>query len=309
MDRCHIMTINLMKATDQTTSSNDYAVALALNDCILSLFEEIRFYQALEGLPEFDQIEMNRVYVLLVDELEKLYNRNTKLTDIEPKPVWSYFEFTKGWFYATYKHIEKGRDGYLHRDRVEKLCIISRNESPNFTSKQKELINSFEALAAKHSKALSDAVEKRPKSEPIEEVSDFYIPEYRLTYKPDGTILINNVLKLKRVHAGSTTERLLEEAFKNPNKLFKPNLGQTSRNISTILSSAGFTPTMRELFFPIVSDDKGIVFRPIVTFDDAVADRIQIKELTDKLLELGDIPHLFPYDDEDDDDFHPNISS
>lgn len=309
-NRWHILLIKLMEPTNKQDSSTDYAVAKALNDCVLGLFQAIDTYQGTHELGNLDPKAFNRSYILLVDELEKIYSRNPKLAVIEPEPAWKHFEFIKGSFSGISKYIERNNDGYLHRDRVEKLCITTGNESLIFSRKQKELIDFSNTLVANYHQTLVSAIEKLPKSDEVEQKNDFYIPEYRLTYKPDGTILINNVLKLKKVHAGSTTERLLEEAIKNPNTLFKPNLGQTSRNISTILSSAGFTPTMRELFFPIVSDDKGILFRPIVTFDDVVADRIYVKELNDKLFALGDIPHLFPYDGEDeDDDLHPNISN
>ena len=74
--------------------------------------------------------------------------------------------------------------------------------------------------------------------------------------------------------------------MKYPNTLFKPDLGQTSRNLSTVLSSAGFTPTLRRLFFPIVSKSKGILFRPTVTRQQADDEKLDTSDLDLKLKEL-----------------------
>lgn len=52
----------------------------------------------------------------------------------------------------------------------------------------------------------------------------FYIHKCILTYKQDGTVLINDVLRLKKVHAGSISEHLLEQCIKNPNKLLSLSL-------------------------------------------------------------------------------------
>jgi len=297
------MLINRMEVTKQPTSSNDYAVAMALNDCVIDIFWIISNYQLLGPLEEFDPIELNHAYVLLVYELEKLYDRNPKLAEIKPDPLWKQFDILKGSFYEIQKYIEDQDDldmGRSHRDRVEKLCIIAGKETPDFSPEQKKQVDLARAIKDKYFKLLVEILEKRQ-----EEASDedetrpprmWYIPEYTIAYKPDGTILINDALKLKKIHAGSITERLLEQAVKNPNTLFKPDLKQTSRNISTVLSSAGFTPTLRELFFPTVSDDKGIIFRPTVTRDEAIAERIDIYEFEAELYKAGAKTILWPDD-------------
>jgi hypothetical protein len=84
----------------------------------------------------------------------------------------------------------------------------------------------------------------------------------------------------------------MEQAIKNPNKPFVPKIGQTARNLSTVISSAGFTPTLRDIFFPIVSEDKGIIFRPRVTFNEVLAEHIDTTELDKTLVKSGAIPHL-----------------
>jgi hypothetical protein len=59
--------------------------------------------------------------------------------------------------------------------------------------------------------------------------------------------------------------------------------------LSTILNSAGFTSSIRQIFFPTVSKSKGIVFRNIVTRKQADDEKIDTTELDLKLKVLGAI--------------------
>ncbi|NBX98504.1 hypothetical protein EBQ81_06645, partial [bacterium] len=52
----------------------------------------------------------------------------------------------------------------------------------------------------------------------------------------------------------------------------------TARNLSTVLSSAGFDSTQREIFFPKLSP-KGVLFRPKVTFEQTQKDNIDTSKL------------------------------
>src|SRR5438067_2448525 len=121
--------------------------------------------------------------------------------------------------------------------KLDKLCIIADNETPELSPEQIKLIGNASEIIEKYKQILDDA--RLDINQRIED--NWYISEYRLDYT-DGTILINDVLKLKKTHIGSTIDKLLEQAIKNPNTLFTPKLPQTSRNLSTVLSSAGFTP-------------------------------------------------------------------
>jgi hypothetical protein len=279
-----------MEAMKQQTSSNDYAVAKALNNCVIDLFLTISNYQIIGPLKEFDPNELNRIYILLVDELEKIYDRNPKLTEIKPEPTWRQFEMLKGSLPTIQKYLEVHDPGKQHRDKVERLCIVAGSEKPDYSPAQKKIVDSSKAIHDKYIKLVIREIKTLP---PAEQYREWYIPEYKLTYKLDGSILINEVLKLKKVHIDSAIDRLMEQAIKNPNKPFRPKIGQTARNLSTVISSAGFTPTLREIFFPIVSEENGIVFRPRVTFAEVLADRIDTSRLDKKLVDAGAIPHLF----------------
>jgi hypothetical protein len=267
--------------------SNDFAVAKALNALVGQMILCVVMADVV-GLPEDHDIhDLNRAYVLLVDELQKLYDGNQTLADIKPEPIWKRFDVlkTSSWDISRFLEDADNDAGNAHIARVEKLCIIAGNETPQYSPKQKTLVNDVEETISKYTKIITAANKERLANKE----NDWQIPEYSLIYKPDGTILINDVLKLKKVHAGSTTERLLEQAVKRPHELFQPDLGQTSRNLSTVLSAAGFTSVLRQLFFPTVSKSKGIVFRNAITRKQADDENIDTAELDLNLKVLGAI--------------------
>lgn len=267
-------------------NSDDYLTAMIMNDRVIHIFGYVKVADEV-GVVEGSEIdELNRVYILLVDELQRLYEKNPALAAIRPEPIWKRFDVLKTatWDITEYQN-ESEDYGRAHYARVDRLCILAGVEDSVLLpgAKHYKLIDSADKALNKYSLLLHNVHKK------IREdfKTNVQIPSYSLIFKPDGTILVNDVLKLKKVHAGSTTERLLEQAVKSPNELFKPALGQTSRNLSTVLSSAGFTPTIRRLFFPIVSMSKGIIFRPTVTREQADADNIDTTELDQKLKDLG----------------------
>jgi hypothetical protein len=279
------MLINTMEVTNQPTNSNDYAVAKALNTEVLTMIYSIMIADVF-GLPEdYEVTELNRAYVLLTNELQKLYDRTPELAAIKPEPLWERFDVlkTSAWEINEYLGDPDNDEGKAHIAKIERLCIIAGVETLELSPEQKRLLDYAMPIRKKYVKIIDKVdAENKAKKE-----NNAYVPAYKLTYKPDGTILVNEVLKLKKIHAGSTTERLLEQAIKNPNTLFNPDLGQTSRNISTVLNGAGFTPTLRQLFFPTVSKSKGIFFRPRITREEADSDNIDTTELDLTLKKLG----------------------
>lgn len=273
----------------KSNGNNDFAVAKALNESVINLFGILMMYQVVVRHEKFDKDELNRAYIFLVDELQKIYDKNPELQDIKPEPTWKKFDLLLP-VYDVSKYLENDDGGKSHNARVEKLSMLAGEEEPRLTDDQKKLVEYVNTLVNKYTEIIIEEHKKSPKNEV--ELPTFYIHKFTLTYKQDGTVLINDVLKLKKVHAGSISEHLLEQCIKNPNKLFKPKLGRTSRNISTVLSSIGITPIMRDLFFPIVSDERGVLFRPVVTFREALNDRIRTREFEEELMKHGAIPHL-----------------
>lgn len=275
----------LMGTTTQPKNDNDFAVARELNLLVMGLIMNVYLGDSV-GLPlNHDIQDINRAYILVVNELELLYDSNPKLSAIEPEPIWKRFDVLKSSTKQIIEHVSNPDNDYgnAHFARVEKLCILANVGDARFTSEQKKAKDYADDVLTEYYEKIDEA-NSLNKSE---KETNWLIPKYTLTYKPDGTILINNVLKLKKAHAGSTTERLLEQAIGNPNVLFKPDLGQTSRNLGTVLHSAGFTKVLRELFFPTASSSKGIVFRPTITREQAHNDKINTAELDLQLKDLG----------------------
>lgn len=280
------MIINLMEATNKTSQANDYAVANALNKVVYRILVLVYMGWGTDLYKEHEIAEINRTYILITHELEKIYARNPELLAIKPEPIWRLFEVLKNTTETIANHFSDSDDhGAEHTVRVEKLCILAGVDEPSYTPDQQKLVDNSEVAISNYAALVKKEAEKllAEKKEYGWEMMNYY-----LTYKPDGTILINDVLKLKKIHAGSITEKLLEQSIKNPNAKFKPELGKTARNISTIISSAGFTPVLRDLFFPTVSGD-AVVFRPFVSKLQADTERIDRDELDLQLRENGAI--------------------
>jgi hypothetical protein len=273
----------------ESNISNDYPVARVLNTVVLSVIASVRVAEEMDLPEDYEISELNRAYVLLVHELEKLYNQNPKLAEIRPEPFWKRFDVlkTKSWQILDYINDPANDKGQAHITRLDRLCIIADNETPELSSEQIKLIGSVLETVKEYRRILDEA--RLDRNAKIEE--SWYIPVYRLDYA-DGIILINNVLKLKKTHIGSTIDQLLEQAFNNQNTLFTPKLPQTARNLSTVLSSAGFIPVLRQLFFPIVSKSKGVLFRPVVSNVEASNDGIDTSKL-DIVLRYLDADHTF----------------
>ncbi len=301
-----------MGTTNKSNAANDYAVAKALNEYATSVINIFNLYQIVVHSPDFDLKEINRVYVLLVNELQKLYEHNAKLSNIKYEPIWKQVDYIHA-AYDVQKFLErlhesnespvkyiKNPSKYIdyHIAEIDRLCIIADNETPDFSPEQKKIVEHTQTVLDKYSKIAVEELQKRHEESDDEEETRpprmWFIPEYTLTYKLNGLILVNDALKLKKAHVDSVLDQLMEQSISNPNKLFKPNTDKTARNISTVLSSAGFTPTLRALFFPTIREDKRIVFRPTITREEALDEKIDIYELDAELYRAGAKVTLFP---------------
>ena len=275
-----------------TLRANDFAVAKALNERVTTIFDML----ARNNTRSLDITAINRSYVLLVNSLKKIYVRNDELSAIEQKPIWEYFDIIEGCEYeiSEYTNNWNNDTGQGHIARVNKLCIVSGKEKPDYTPEIRQIVDDAD-------KAITSFQTILEENEP-EQDSDWSIPEYYLTYKDDGTILINGVLKLKKTQAGQASDMIMSQSLaKDGQEIpFKPNLS-TSRPLTTIIGDMGFDKTLRAIFFPTISKDKGLVFRSRITRDEADAQHIDTKQLDRKLkglkaevtykgISLNDIP-------------------
>lgn len=280
-----------MGTSKQPTEANDYAVAKLLNTILLLITESVRDIEDLDLPADYDYKldELNRVYVLLVNELEGLYKYNPNLAEIEPKPFWAKYNILEPYNWEILRYLDEPsqKKGQAHINQLDRLSIIANSEKPELSPRNFKLFE--EALEAiKNYKAVIK-IAKSDKTELEDEYHNddaWHIPEYFVSYN-NGEIVINDVLYLKKTHIGSTIDKLLEQAFKNQNTLFTPELPSTARNLSTVLSSAGFIPVLRQLFFPTLSKTKGVLFRSKVTFEQTQKENIDTSIL-DLILEKLD---------------------
>ena len=274
-----------MESEKQPTGNNDFPVANALNAVLLAIVGIVRKSKAMNLPEDYELNELNRSYVLLVDELEQIYDRNTKLCEISPRPFWRQFDTLTPHSWWILKHLDASEQdkGQAHMTRIERLCIVEDCRTPELSTKQLDILKAALVAVTDYRQILADV--RLDIEEKMED--SWYISDYRLDYETNGAIVINKVFILKRAHIDSTLDQLLEQAFENEGSLFIPNLPQTARNISTVLSSAGFTPELRRLFFPVVSNSKGVLFRSTISFAEASGEGIETTELDLILKALG----------------------
>ena len=118
----------------------------------------------------------------------------------------------------------------------------------------------------------------------------YFIPKYTLRYSEEGSIIINDVLVLKKTQSGSAPRKLMEQAVNQPNVLFKPSLdgnAKYTRRLTSVLNDMGIKGALRKLFFPIVSESNGIKFRPSVSRSVVDADKIDTSGLDKQLVKLN----------------------
>jgi hypothetical protein len=284
-----------MGTSKQQLNDNDYAVARELhhraNEFLIAVSHINQAYNYDDPYSEYHELIMliNRPYVLIVNELEKLYAKNNTLAklneDSKTKATWTLFntiESTDQDIFA-YLREHKSTEDFAHLAQANRLAIIAGIETPSYTSDQKKLIDTADEVYVTYVMRLGEWSARRPKKKS----KDYhFIMNYKLKYEDNGSIVLNDVMVLKKTQSGSAPRKLMEQAQKHPYELFKPELGQLNRNLSNVLSDMGITGTLKELFFPIASKD-GVKFRPSVNYTTADEERIDTKELEKKLKELG----------------------
>jgi hypothetical protein len=264
--------------SEARSKPNDFALAHLLNNLALGLFEMVT---SNKNTPDTKAI--NRSYVLITNELKRIYNRNTELSEISEHICWhtfdaiDYIDSQTLWEYSN----SDGDFGQGHNSKVNRLCIINGKETPELSPELKKIVQEAEANGKAFYAELED-------EDDLDSHDGKFIPAYTLAYKDDGTILVNGVLKLKKVQAGQASDIILSQSFRHDGQSvpFKPELA-TKRPLTTIIGDMGFDTTLRAIFFPTISKDKGIVFRSRLTRLKADAQHIDTKLLDRKLKSLG----------------------
>jgi hypothetical protein len=284
-----------MEKKIHSASDKDYAVARELhnraNELLMAVPRLNEAYNYDDPYSEYHEMMMlmNRPYVLIVNELEKIYENNEALSklnnDPKTKATWTLFNTIESNDQDIYAYLSEHKNAadFAHLAQVNRLAIIAGIETPSYSPEQQKIIekadDAFLSFVKLHAEWLSRRPKKRNKSH-------HFIVNYELKYADNGNIVINDVLVLKKTQSGSAPRKLLEQAIKHPYEQFQPDLGQLNRNLTNVLSDMGITGTLKELFFPIVNKE-GITFRPAVYFETAEAERIETAELDKKLIALG----------------------
>lgn len=270
--------------SEARSKSNDFAIAHYLNNLAIGLFEMVVNHNSLP-----DTTAVNRSYILISNELKRLYARNPELKAISESICWQSFdrlEHIDGAFWDWKQYDENSDYGIGHNAEVNTLCIINGKETPEFSPELKKIVDEAEA----NGKAFYAELEEEDP-----EYDGKFIPEYSLTYDDNGVILVNGVLKLKKTQTGQASDMIMSQSFQHDGQSepFKPTLA-TKRQLTTIIGDMGFDTTLRAIFFPTISKDKGIVFRSHLTRAEANAQHIDTKKLDRKLKKLGAVTENEP---------------
>lgn len=256
---------------DNTTNANDYALALYLNKRVSAIFAMVADHKG--DLPDLTQL--NKSYVLMVSELEKLYGRHAELSSITENICWRKFDTIDA--IEPYELFEYS-DDYInhstqHISQVNKLCLQMGQLEPLLPASLKKIVAEAKANVIAFS-------------------NDWLIPEYTFEISDDGSLLVNGllgVMDVKKVQAGSATEMLLTQAKAKPNELFKPDLKGHSlgRGLRTSLKEVGFRGATEKLFMPVMDNQRGVMFRPTISRAQARKEHIPLGELDEQLKSLG----------------------
>ena len=271
--------------SEQRDKANDFAVAHYLNERAIALFSLVANNN---NTP--DTTAINRSYILITDTLKRLYARNPELQGINMHICWQAFDrleyiHNELWEYTNDSNNDYGQS---HNAQVNRLCIINGKEKPDIAPDIKKILDE----ANRNVNAFIDELEDEDEPEVFD---GKYIPAYTVSYKDDGTLLVNDVLKLKKLQAGQASDMIMSQSFQHDGQPepFKPTIA-TKRQLTTIIGEMGFDKTLRAIFFPTISKDKGIVFRSRVTRIKADAQHIDTKQLDKKLKQLGAVTENEP---------------
>ncbi len=257
--------------SEQNNTANDYAVAKVLNERVVAIFALVAYYHG----DLQDLTDINRSYVLMVNELKKLYDKNSELSGIKDNICWRTFGTIDAIDpYTLHEYSDDYRNhGNDHISKVNSLCVVADKEKPDFTTEQQKILDEVK----KNVTAFAE---------------DWLIPEYTFEITEAGVLLVNGVegvMNVNKVNASSTIDEILNEAKAKPNTTFLPNLKEhrLKRGLRTALAEVGFTGPIEKLFMPVMDNQRGIHFRPQVTRAQANKEKIELTALDEKLKHLG----------------------
>jgi hypothetical protein len=266
-------TYNSYQMSENTDPANDYALAKMLNERVIRIFSLL---DNPRDLP--DSTEVNRSYVLLADELKKIYSRQPELQKIRQPICWQvmnnlelFHENIGEYKTLAFEYTHSGADyGEEHNANVTTLCIRAPKAKPVISPRIEQLLSEAESS----SNAFQHELDKMNAKLSIE---GFSIPvvtvgqtKYRFTSMRDGLVLsiIDHCLNHhpnEQVDFDTLKSELIEQDIKVPAKT----------NIREQIRKSRFGENMP--LNPFVSAyPKAILVRPSVELNDEQLNQIEL---------------------------------
>lgn len=126
-------------ASKQSNAANDYVLAKQLNERVIRIFTLVVDHSSTPDLTD-----VNRSYVLLVNELKQIYERQPELKKIGTPICWRVLDNLEQAheLVPSIEFTHSGSDyGEDHNSSVSRLCIIADKEKPDLTPQMQKLLN------------------------------------------------------------------------------------------------------------------------------------------------------------------------
>ena len=123
---------------DPDRKPNDFALAKYLNERVIAIFS-----LATDQQNNADIAAINKSYILMVNELKKLYARNPELKKINEPICWQDFDRVEYIHDSLWDYRDRVSNdfGNSHNAQVNRLCIINNKEMPSFAADIKKIVN------------------------------------------------------------------------------------------------------------------------------------------------------------------------
>lgn len=122
-----------------TDTANDYALAKILNDRVINIFTMV-----VDNRSTPDLSAVNRSYILMVDELKQIYDRQPELKKLGGGICWRVLDNLEQAheFVPAIEFTHSGGDyGEAHNSSVSRLCIKTGKKIPDLTPEIKTIID------------------------------------------------------------------------------------------------------------------------------------------------------------------------
>lgn len=125
--------------SEENSKANDYALAKSLNERVINIFTLV-----IDHASTPDLTDVNRSYILLIEELKRIYDRQPELKKLGGAICWRVLDNLEQAheFVPAIEFEHSGGDyGEEHNSSVSRLCIIADKEKPDLTPQLQKLLN------------------------------------------------------------------------------------------------------------------------------------------------------------------------